>query len=338
MSQGKQHPRVGIVIPCFNEEEVLPETIRRMTELLDRLTSLGKISPESKIIFVDDGSKDRTWELIERHAAKNRYVTGIKLSRNRGHQNALIAGLFTAEGDALISIDADLQDDIVTVEEMVDRFSNGVEIVYGVRKRRTTDTMFKRLSAEGFYRLIAMLGAESVNNHADYRLLSRRVVECLKSFSEVNLFLRGIVPLIGFKSEIVYYDRAIRFAGQSKYPARKMIALALDAITSFSVVPLRVITLVGFVIFVGSMLVTLWALWVRFFTSLAVPGWTSIVLPMYFLGGIQLFCIGILGEYLGKTYAEVKSRPRYFIEKTVSELVQKGESAVNQRGQETSVV
>jgi glycosyltransferase involved in cell wall biosynthesis len=338
MSQRKQHPRVGIVIPCFNEEEVLPETIRRMEDLLERLISLKKISVESKIVFVDDGSKDRTWELIERYAAQSRFVSGIKLSRNRGHQNALIAGLFAAQGDALVSIDADLQDDIIAIEEMVDRFSDGAEIVYGVRKRRTTDTMFKRFSAESFYRLIAMLGAESVNNHADYRLLSRRVVECLRSYSEVNLFLRGIVPLIGFKSEIVYYDRASRFAGESKYPARKMIALALDAITSFSVAPLRIITFVGFIIFIASMLVTAWALWLRFFTNEAVPGWTSIVLPMYFLGGIQLFCIGILGEYLGKTYSEVKSRPRYFIEKTVSNLVGEGESAIDHQEQENSVV
>lgn len=311
--------RLGIVIPCYNEEEVLPETIRQVTGLIDRLVVLGKISADSKMCFVDDGSTDRTWTLIENHAAQNRLVSGIKLSRNRGHQNALIAGLFTAEGDALVSVDADLQDDIKTIEQMVDRFHHGAEIVYGVRNRREADTIFKRLTAEGFYRLIAALGAESVYNHADYRLMSRRAVECLKQFREVNLFLRGIVPLIGFKSEIVYYDRVNRVAGKSKYPLRKMIALALDAVTSFSVVPLRIITIAGFIIFVGSMLVTLWALWVRFFTNDAVPGWTSVVLPMYFLGGIQILCIGILGEYLGKTYAEVKARPRYVIEKILNQ-------------------
>ncbi len=307
--------KLGIVIPCYNEEEVLPETIRQMTALISRLASLGKLSIDSKIFLVDDGSKDRTWELIEHHVAQSRHIAGIKLSRNRGHQNALIAGLLTAEGDALISIDADLQDDINTIEQMVDKFHAGAEIVYGVRNRREADSAFKRISAEGFYKLIAALGAESVYNHADYRLMSRRAVECLKQYAEVNLFLRGIVPLIGFKSEIVYYDRTNRFAGKSKYPLSRMIALALDAITSFSVVPLRLITFAGFVIFLGSMLVTLWTLWVRFFTNDALPGWASIVLPMYFLGGIQIFCIGMLGEYLGKTYAEVKQRPRFFIEK-----------------------
>ena len=311
--------KLGIVIPCYNEEEVLPETSRRMTALIDRLAASGKITRESKIYFVDDGSKDGTWELIEQLISENPYVAGIKLSRNRGHQNALIAGLFTAEGDALVSIDADLQDDINAIETMVDRFLAGADVVYGVRKRRETDTAFKRLTAESFYKLIAALGAESVYNHADYRLMSRRSVECLKQYAEVNLFLRGIVPLIGFPSEIVYYDRTNRFAGESKYPLKKMIALALDAITSFSVVPLRLITLAGFVIFLGSMLVTLWALWVRLFTDEAVPGWTSVVLPMYFLGGIQIFCTGMLGEYLGKTYAEVKSRPRYVIERVIDQ-------------------
>jgi glycosyltransferase involved in cell wall biosynthesis len=306
--------KLGIVIPCYNEEEVLPETYRRMTTLVHRLAELGKISPDSRIFFVDDGSTDRTWALIQKLAAESPVVAGIKLSRNRGHQNALIAGLFNADGDALISIDADLQDDIAAIEEMVDRFIDGAEIVYGVRKQRATDTALKRFTAEGFYKLLSALGADSVYNHADYRLTSRRAVECLKQFPEVNLYLRGIVPLLGFRSEVIYYNRSSRFAGESKYPPRKMIALALDAITSFSVVPLRLITFTGFFIFLVSMVVTLWALWVRLFTHNAVPGWTSIVLPMYFLGGIQIFCIGMLGEYLGKTYAEVKSRPRFFIE------------------------
>jgi len=310
--------RLGIVIPCYNEEDVLPETARQMTALLERLMSAGKISRDSKMFFVDDGSKDRTWQLIEQLAAQNPFVAGIKLSRNRGHQNALIAGLYTAEGDALVSIDADLQDDVNAIEQMVDRYNAGAEIVFGVRRQRTTDTAFKRMSATVFYKLISTLGAESIYNHADYRLMSRRAIECLKQYAEVNLYLRGIVPLLGFKSEIVHYDRANRFAGESKYPLRKMIALAFEAVTSFSVVPLRMITFTGFIVFLGSMLVTLWVLWVRLFTDLAVPGWTSVVLPMYFLGGIQIFCIGMLGEYLGKTYAEVKSRPRFFIEKTTS--------------------
>lgn len=308
--------QLAIVIPCYNEEEVLPETSRRMTELLDRLVIAGKIADASRVVYVDDGSRDRTWLIIEQLATVNRRITGIKLSRNRGHQNALVAGLFNASGDVLVSIDADLQDDINTIEEMIERHRAGVEIVYGVRKRRETDSFFKRFSAEGFYKLLAMLGAESVYNHADYRLMSRRAIECLRQYSEVNLYLRGIVPLIGFRSEIVYYDRIGRFAGESKYPLKKMLALALDAVTSFSVVPLRLITLTGFVIFLGTMAVSAWAIWAWLFSGHTVPGWTSIVLPMYFLGGVQIFCIGMLGEYLAKTYQEVKARPRFFVEKT----------------------
>jgi len=309
--------KLAIVIPCYNEQEVLPETCRRINAVIDRLISSRKISRDSSVFFVDDGSKDRTWSLIEQLATVNPHVTGIKLSRNRGHQNALIAGLFTADGDAIVSIDADLQDDVNAIESMVDKFIAGAEIVYGVRKRRESDTALKRLTAEWFYKMLSALGGETIYNHADYRLMSRHVVECLKQYSEVNLYLRGIVPLIGFKSEIVYYDRTGRFAGESKYPLGKMIGLALEAVTSFSVVPLRMITYAGFLIFIASMVVTLWALWVRLFTEDAVPGWTSTVLPMYFLGGIQIFCIGVLGEYLGKTYVEVKSRPRFFLEKTI---------------------
>jgi glycosyltransferase involved in cell wall biosynthesis len=310
--------KLGIVIPCYNEEEVLPETSRRIIALIDRLVALGKIADDSQVFFVDDGSKDRTWALIEGLASTSRRVVGIKLSRNRGHQNALIAGLFNAEGDALVSVDADLQDDLDAIEKMIERFRAGIEIVYGVRKRRETDTTFKRATAEAFYRLIAALGAESVHNHADYRLMSRRAVECLKQYAEVEFVPARNRAADRVQSEVVYYDRVSRFAGESKYPLKKMVSLALDAITSLSVVPLRLITLAGSIIFVVSMLITLWALWVRLFTTAAVPGWTSVVLPMYFLGGIQILCIGILGEYLGKTYVEVKARPRYFIEATVS--------------------
>ena len=312
----KSAPALAIVIPCYNEEEVLPETRRRVSGLLDGLVEAGKISGDSTIYFVDDGSRDRTWELIEQFASEDRHLAGIKLSRNRGHQNALLAGLFSAEGDAIVSLDADLQDDIGAIGEMVDRFLAGVEIVYGVRRTRDTDSPFKRATAEVFYRLIAALGAESIRNHADYRLMSRRAVETLKQYREVNLYLRGIVPLLGFRSEIVHYDRSLRFAGESKYPLRKMIALALDAITSFSLVPLRLITFIGLAVFVGTMFVSVWALWARLSGS-AIPGWTSVVLPIYFLGGIQIFCIGMLGEYLGKTYAEVKGRPRFVVERTV---------------------
>jgi polyisoprenyl-phosphate glycosyltransferase len=304
-----------IVVPCYNEQEVLPETSRRLRAIIDRLISSGKISRDSRVLFVDDGSKDYTWALIEQLATADPHITGIKLSRNRGHQNALIAGLFTADGDAVISIDADLQDDVSAIESMVDKCLMGAEIVYGVRTRRDSDSLFKRLTAEWFYAIMHAMGTQSVYNHADYRLMSRRVVECLKQYSEVNLYLRGVVPLIGFKSDIVYYERTVRFAGESKYPLRKMIALALEAITSFSVVPLRTITYTGFFISSGCMIVTLWALWLRLFTEDAVPGWTSTVLPLYFLGGAQIFFTGVLGEYLGKTYFEVKSRPRYFVEK-----------------------
>lgn len=312
--------QLGIVIPCYNEEEVLPETVARMTALLQRLIDAGKVAAGSKIFFVDDGSRDRTWSLIEQYAAHDARVAGIKLSRNRGHQNALLAGLFTAEGEVLVSIDADLQDDINAIEVMVDRHREGADVVYGVRKRRDTDSAFKRLSAENFYKLLSALGAESVYNHADFRLLSRRAIDCLKQYDEVNLYLRGIVPLIGFRTEIVHYDRHERFAGESKYPLKRMIALALDAITSFSALPLRMIMLAGVGVFVGSLLVSAWALWIALFTDRAVPGWTSIVLPTYLLGGLQIFCVGVLGEYLGKVYLEVKARPRFFIDRVTSSI------------------
>lgn len=312
--------KLAIVIPCYNEEEVLAETSRRVSALLARLVASGKISGDSKVWFVDDGSTDQTWPLIERFALADSRFCGIKLSRNCGHQNALIAGLFTAQGDAIVSVDADLQDDVEAIEKMVDYFKGGVDVVYGVRQQRKTDTLFKRISAQAFYRLMSALGAETVYNHADYRLLSRRAIDALKQYPEINLYLRGIIPLIGFRSAVVHYDRISRFAGESKYPLRRMIGLALDAITSFSVVPLRLITFVGFVVFLCSMAVTAWVIWVRIFTDQAMPGWASTVLPMYFLGGLQIFCIGIVGEYLGKTYTEMKSRPRFFIERTVSDV------------------
>jgi glycosyltransferase involved in cell wall biosynthesis len=311
-------PVLAIVVPCYNEEEVLPDTAQRLSLLLAGLIRAGKISGSSQIYFVDDGSRDGTWRLISALASTHRQFCGIKLSRNRGHQNALIAGLFSARGDILVSVDADLQDDIEAIAEMIDKYRDGAEIVYGVRNARDTDTTFKRVTASAFYRLMRTLGAESVDNHADYRLMSRRAVECLREYPEVNLYLRGIVPLIGFKSAIVYYDRGKRVAGTSKYPLRKMLGLALDAITSFSVIPLRLVTLLGFTVAAGSMVVALWALWVKFVADDAVPGWTSVVLPMYFLGGVQILCLGIFGEYLGKVYSEVKARPRYFIEAIVA--------------------
>jgi glycosyltransferase involved in cell wall biosynthesis len=314
---GRRNRRLAIIVPCFNEAPVLPETARRLAALIEGLVRDGRIAPTSKICFVDDGSRDGTWALIEQLGRDNPLVAGIKLSRNRGHQNALLAGLFTAEGDVLVSIDADLQDDIDVIPKMLAEYSRGMDIVYGVRKGRLADRAFKRYTAHAFYRLMRMLGAESVFNHADFRLMSRRAVEALKQFREVNLFLRGLVPLVGFPSAIVTYVRAERFAGVSKYPLRRMVGLALDAITSFSVVPLRLITLTGFILFALSAVMVVWSLWVRLFTNHAVPGWTSTILPIYLLGGVQILCIGVIGEYLGKVYQETKARPRYIIEKMI---------------------
>jgi glycosyltransferase involved in cell wall biosynthesis len=310
-------PRLAIVVPCFNEEEVLPETAHRLLTLLQGMMASERVAAGSQVVFVDDGSRDHTWEMIEGLACADARVGGIKLSRNRGHQNALLAGLYTCDADVLLSVDADLQDDISVIPDMIQQYANGAQVVYGVRKDRSSDGLFKRASAQGFYRLMSALGAESIYNHADFRLLSRRAVEALKSFTEVNLFLRGMVPLIGFKSAIVYYTRGERFAGESKYPLRKMLGLALDAVTSFSVAPLRVISCIGVLVFLLSAAMGLWTLWVKVFTDHAVPGWTSTLLPIYLLGGIQILCIGVIGEYLGKVYQETKARPRYIIEKTV---------------------
>ncbi len=310
--------KIGIVIPCHNEQAVLRETIRRLAALLQDLSARGKISAESKVYFVDDGSRDQTWKVICEAAASHAFVVGIKLSRNRGHQSALLAGLEHAEGDALISVDADLQDDLSAIEGMMDAHASGSDIVYGVRIARKSDTLFKRLSAEMYYRILAMMGVEIVFNHADFRLMSRRAIDALREFGEVNLFLRGIIPQLGFNTAIVHYNRAERFAGESKYPISKMLGLAVQGITSFSVFPLRIITTTGLLISLLSFGIGLWALWIRLFTQEAVPGWASTVLPMYFLGGLQLLSLGIIGEYLGKIYLESKRRPRYFIEDLVS--------------------
>jgi polyisoprenyl-phosphate glycosyltransferase len=306
--------RLSIVVPCYNEEEVLPETAKRLREFLDRLTANGKIAADSEVIFVDDGSRDRTWALIRStHEADPRFH-GVKLSANRGHQTALIAGLFASTGDAIVSIDADLQDDISAMEKMVDAYSSGYEVIFGVRQSREVDTAFKRSTAQSYYRILALLGVKIVHNHADYRLLSRRALESLKQYSEVNLFLRGIVPLLGYRSTTVHYDRAERFAGESKYPLRKMLALAFDGVTSFSAVPLRMIAFLGFFVSLFSLAMMLWVLWVKMFTAEALPGWASSVIPIYFLGGVQLMSTGVLGEYVAKLYFEAKRRPRYFIE------------------------
>lgn len=309
--------RLGIIVPCYNEEDVLTETTKRLNCLLDRLHKVGKISADSYAIYVDDGSSDGTWPLIEIMSIENTWITGLKLSRNFGHQNALLAGLFTAEGDALITIDADLQDDIDTIEQMINKHSQGAEVVYGVRDDRTTDSAFKRTTAQGFYEIMRLLGVEVITNHADFRLMSRAAIESLKEFREVNLFIRGIVPLIGFQSAIIYYKRSERFAGETKYPLKKMVAFALDGITSFSVTPLRIITVIGFMIFTLSILMSMYILIVKLLTDAAMPGWASTVLPVYLLGGLQILFLGIIGEYLGKVYTEVKNRPRYIIEKSI---------------------
>ncbi len=307
---------VSIVIPCFNEEEVLNFTVKKISDYLEVLKQ-KEILNRYEIILVDDGSTDSTWSIIKILKTTNASIRGIKLAKNAGHQNALLAGLFSIEGDAAISIDADMQDDINVIEKMLLLYKDGCEIVYGVRKKRDTDTFFKRFSAEAFYKLISFMGAKIVYNHADYRLMGKKSIEHLKQFKEVNLFLRGIVPLIGYKTEIVYYDRVERFAGISKYPLKKMLSFAWEGITSFSIVPLRLISLIGVIIFFFSLGASFWILCIRFFSNDAVPGWASTALPIYFIGSIQLLSIGILGEYIGKIYYEVKQRPRYIIETTI---------------------
>ncbi|MBU7437405.1 glycosyltransferase family 2 protein [Paraburkholderia fungorum] len=312
------HPSVGIVIPCFNEEAVLHETTARLIPLLEDLRTQGLISEQSAIYYVDDGSRDTTWELIEKLSIAHPDVCGIKLSRNCGHQNALLCGLMTAPGDVLICVDADLQDDLNVIPQMVRHYLDGCDVVYGVRKSRITDTFLKRFTAEGYYRLMAAMRVDIVFNHADYRLLSRRALESLSEYREVNLFLRGLVRLLGFRSAIVEYDREERFAGESKYPARKMLSFAWQGITSFSTAPLRLITAVGFIVSLASIVLAFWAFLVRLFLHNTFPGWASTVIPMYFLGGIQLLSLGIIGEYISKIYMETKARPRFHIDKMTS--------------------
>lgn len=308
-------PVLGVVVPCYNEEEVLGETCSRLTALLRRLVEAGDVSESSQIWLVDDGSRDRTWELIEQSAKHEPMVRGIKLSRNRGHQIALLAGLMTAKGDALISVDADLQDDLGAIPAMVKQFRSGIDVVYGVRTARTTDTAFKRFTAEAYYRLLNRLGVEVVFNHADYRLLSRRSIEALREFPESNIFLRGLVPQIGYRTSVVGYERAERFAGESKYPVGKMLALAWQGVTSFSAAPLRAITGLGLVVSLFSLAAAAWALGVRLLTTSAVPGWASIVIPLFFISGVQLLSLGIIGEYVAKIFIESKRRPLFFIDR-----------------------
>lgn len=306
---------VYLVIPCYNEEEVLPETARRLTEQLSSMQSQGLAAPESRMLFVDDGSRDGTWALIESLSQENSFVRGLKLAHNRGHQNALLAGLMEARlhADCAISLDADLQDDVSVLPQFVEKFRESCDVVYGVRNRRDTDTAFKRVTAQGFYKFMHALGVDVVYNHADYRLMSRRALDALSEYREVNLFLRGIVPLIGYRSDYVYYDRHERFAGESKYPLKKMISFALDGITSFSVRPLRLISRLGIFVSMASILGLLYAL-ISHFMGQTVAGWTAIVCSIWLLGGIQLLCVGVVGGYVGKIYSEVKARPRYRVE------------------------
>ncbi len=310
-----EKPVLYLVIPCYNEEEALPETARQVEKKIETLIDVNAIDLKSRVLLVDDGSKDQTWELVKNLHHKNALFQGLKLSRNRGHQQALLAGLMTAKekADIVISMDADLQDDINAIDAFIKEYKNGHDVVYGVRSKRDTDTVFKRTTAEGFYGFMRFLGVDIVNNHADYRLMSKRALEALSQYKEVNLFLRGVVPLVGFASTSVYYERHARMAGESKYPLKKMISFAMDGITSFSIKPIRFILNIGIVVFVISLIMLIYAL-ISKLTGNAQAGWTSIVGSIWLIGGIQLLSLGIIGEYIGKIYSETKARPRYIVD------------------------
>ena len=305
---------IYLVIPCYNEEETIPIFYKEIQKYIVNIPQL-----EFEFIFVDDGSKDNTWSIIEHLNSSNNIFSGIKLSRNRGHQNALLAGLMTVKNycDAAISLDADLQDDINVIDKFIDQFIEGCDVVYGVRSDRKTDTIFKRTTAQGFYKVMKVLGVDIVYNHADYRLMSKRALESLEQFKEVNLFLRGIVPLIGYKSDVVLYERNERFAGESKYPLKKMLSFAFEGITSFSVKPIRLILTVGIVMFISSLVALLYFL-IIWIMGKTVQGWTTVVASIWMLGGIQLLCLGIIGEYIGKIYMESKARPKFIIDKFIN--------------------
>lgn len=316
----KDEKTLYIVVPCYKEEAVLPETAKRLKKKLQALLEKGKISDKSRVMFVNDGSRDRTWEIISQlHEEEPQVFSGVNLARNRGHQNALLAGLMTAmnHADMVISMDADLQDDVDAVDAMVDAYHKGYDVVYGVRSSRKTDTFFKRFTAEGFYKLMKALGVDIVFNHADYRLMSKRALEGLSEFGEVNLFLRGIVPQIGYPWTTVEYERHERFAGESKYPLKKMLAFAFDGITSFSIKPMRLILLLGVVVFAVSILMLLYAL-ISKLSGSTTAGWTSMMGSIWLIGGIQLLSLGVIGEYIGKIYSETKRRPRFIIERVLN--------------------
>ena len=307
---------IWLVIPCYNEQEVLPETSRQLEEIMRGLIKKDKISDKSKIAFVNDGSKDNTWNIITDLHEKNPMFTGINLAHSKGHQNALLAGLMTAKdyADAAISLDADLQDDVGVIEQFIDKFNEGKDVVYGVRSTRATDTVFKRSTAHAFYKLMKVMGADTLQDHADYRLMSKRALEGLAKYKEVNLFLRGIVPMIGYETDVVYYERHERFAGESKYPLKKMLSFAVDGITSCSVKPIRMITSLGTLVFTVSIVMLIYFL-IVWLLGHTVQGWTTIVISLWGIGGLILLSLGIIGEYVGKIYMEVKERPRFIIEK-----------------------
>ena len=309
---------IYLVLPCYNEEAVLHETSSRLKVKMNQLISENKISKDSRVTFVDDGSKDNTWSIIEELKESDELFAGVKLSRNRGHQNALLAGLMTVKDycDAAISLDADLQDDINVIDKFIDRFIDGCDVVYGVRSDRKTDTVFKRTTAQGFYKVMKLLGVDIVYNHADYRLMSKRALDALEEFEEVNLFLRGIVPLIGYKSDVVLYERNERFAGESKYPLKKMLSFAFEGITSFSVKPIKLILDIGLIMFTTSLLFLIYFI-ALLCLGKTVEGWATIVVSIWMLGGVQLLCLGVIGEYIGKIYIETKKRPKFIIDKFI---------------------
>lgn len=322
----KEAKTLYLVIPCYNEQEVLPETEKRLTEKLNKMIQSGLVSERSRMVFVDDGSKDKTWSMIKQMHEENPLVLGIKSSRNRGHQNTLLEGLMTVkdECDMVVSMDADLQDDIEVLDQFVQQYYDGCEIVYGVRSARKTDTFFKKFTAESFYKMMEHMGVEIVYNHADYRLMSSRAIKELEGFKEVNLFLRGMVPLLGFKTGIVEYERHERFAGESKYPLKKMLAFAMDGITSLSVKPIRFITGLGVLLFVVSIILLIYYI-IGYFTGNTVQGWVTIVVSIWGIGGLELLAIGIIGEYIGKIYLETKERPRFIVEEFLRDKEDKNE-------------
>jgi len=309
-----------LAVPCYNEEEVLKDTTTKLLSKYKQLITAGKITNNSRIVYIDDGSKDRTWEIIQNLYKVSPFISGLKMSRNRGHQNALYGGLITLKdyADAVISIDADLQDDINAIDEMIEKYEQGCDIVYGVRKKRENDTFFKRFTAEGFYKILKAMGGEIVFNHADFRLMSKRALDAFAEFKEVNLFLRGMVPMVGFKSGVVEYERLERAAGKSKYPLTKMLALAWQGITSLSIKPIRMIMWLGIIIFILSLAFGIYTL-ITFFCGATVSGWASTFISIWALGGLQLFAIGVIGEYLGKVYLEAKQRPRYVVEEFLND-------------------